>query len=187
MALPVDIAACTPYTVSMPLDLYVLVHPEHYPSNDPEAIHHDPEIVEQVIEGFDERYGQQIVDVAHQAQRSVCILDPMDVEWHLLEPALDLELVGEDATLEELQTVSRSPQGTVMEVAQGAPAALFELRQAYPGELAATVADLHPDTPGQQAVIGGFHRDDCVRRVAQALANNGWNTRICATTTMPLL
>ena len=170
-------------------DLYLLVHPERWPSNDSSAI------LDELFErggagGFDAAYGRQVLAAAAQAKHTVVLLDPSDVEIlaaYAAEGDLCAGAVAPELSLAQLQVLAGADGGEVLAVTEGAPLAAFEL--ALEGDAYAVeemVASLRPPHPGATVLLGGFARHDCVRRAKQTLNAGGWTVRLCARTVLPL-
>jgi len=169
--------------------LYLLIHPERYPTNDWSAIvdGHDEDAETALREAcnFDAAYGVQIVAATARAERSVVLLDPSDVE-SLFEDGEDL-LDGTES-LDALKDASQTPEGRdALLVGGGAPLVVFdEVLEGDPGQIKDVLAHLVPPQPGAKALLGGFARHDCVKRAAQVLRGRGWQVEICEMTTLPL-
>jgi hypothetical protein len=180
-------------------DLYLLVHPERWPSNDCSAIlggyRSDPDLFDELFAacgdgGFDAAYGWQVVMAAADAGRAVVLLDPSDTEA-LIEDAAAANLYeGSDAdvlTLTGLQTLATKNGGDALCVTEGAPLAAFSTvleGDAY--QVEELVATLTPPYAGATVLVGGFARHDCVRRAEETLQAGGWSVSLCARTVLPL-
>ena len=179
-----------------PIDLYLLVHPERWPTNDAYVICGDRQVLDDLLEiptGFDNAYGKNVLSKATQAKKSISILDPFDVEY-LIEEAESAGLVEEDTLWPEtkgvpstLLTASHEKGGEQLQATEGVPIGTFsELLEADPLGLAKAVAHLTPPRPGAKVLLGGFSRFDCVKRVATKMQKMGWDVEICAETALPL-
>ncbi len=174
-------------------DLYLLVHPEIFPSNDWKAILGElgEEALEDLPEDFDRAYGAQVCARVTQAKTSVVILDPYDIE-RLVEDAdfadLSGELDGESSARELCCELARRDGGEVLEVTQGAPLRIFSNAvQADAFNVDDAMAQFSPPRAGAELLLGGFHRKDCVQRCRLVLEANGWHVTICHMTTLPLV
>ena len=173
---------------------YLLVHPERYPSNDPDAIaeqHPDDTLAR--IGDFDAAYGRMVLAQAARADRRVAILDPMDVECLAEDAAfhdlLDGDLPAGPDGLTALAALAETPGGRAhLRVTVGVPTAGWELHEADSGRVAHTGRDALRGLPaGARVLVGGYARRDCVKRVADTLARHGYRVDVCETTTLPLL
>ena len=167
---------------------YLLVHPERYPSNDPDVI--AGELSDYVMDrtgGFDAAYGAQVAAAAGSADRRVALLDGLSWGWLVeeAEGALDIELsAGADAdTLQ--RAAERAGEGAQLTV--GVAAAGWELVGAEPFNVAERAVHALVDLPaGARVLVGGFARRDCVARAADALRHAGYRADICPMTALPL-
>jgi hypothetical protein len=165
--------------------LYLLVHPERYPTNDVSVICADGEAQELLLSlesGFDAAYGDKVMTQVGAAERAVAILDPYDIE-NLLEE----ELLGDNATVTELLEFDTHKKTDCLLVTEGVPLRSFDaLLEADPSSLKGAVAGLTPPHEGACVLLGGFARSDCVARTQEAMRALGWETEVCEETTLPL-
>lgn len=174
-------------------DCYLLIHPERWPSNEPEVIlcNAGPSEVDEFIDElggeFDSRYGTMVREQAARGARKVAILDEFEIEA-LIEEAADRDLLDDDpgqVSLDELRVACE--RCNELQLTVGAPAAGFELVQAGALEVTQAARETLRDLPaGARVLVGGFARHDCVARVAAGLKRAGLDVTICELTTLPL-
>jgi hypothetical protein len=152
---------------------YLLIHPEHYPSVDADAVTDGDDTLLAQLEAevpwgvFDDRYGEEIARVAGACQRRVAVLD-RDLLAELLEAAGQAE---------------PDPLDTALLV--GVPAAGWELIGANARDVARVLRRRFHDHRGE-IVLAGYNRWDCVARVQRTLERLGIAVTLHEAGTLPL-
>lgn len=109
-------------------------------------------------------YGEQVTAAAAGATRRIAVLDSYAVR--------DIAEAEADGEAYEL-TIGVEVEG-------------WDVVPAEPGELdiaVKTIAAAVP--PGTRITVGGFHREDCVRRVVEGLTDLGFETVVDDPSTLP--
>jgi hypothetical protein len=150
--------------------LYVLVHPERYPSNDWDSVLEkhagEPSVEAQLTSqpaGFDINYGLQVALAIHQAARSVLIIDPFDVESLVAQATNDGLLRGEqprELDVSELcEQISGQRDSRSIQVTVGVPLEAFdELIEADAFKIEQAAQTIGAPNRGGHALIGGWPR-----------------------------
>ena len=140
-----------------PSSIYILVHPEPFPTNDPLYAIGPIGVTEgdgSSLTGFDEAYWAKVHRTAAQCTHRLAILmDPTDAK----------NIVGELQGWEIIAGEKAMPESFV----RGVVRAVLALKVS-------------------KVVIGGFHRQDCVRRLAAAFQRRGIPVSLDQLGTLPL-
>jgi hypothetical protein len=147
-------------------DLYILVHPEMFVLNDPGVIHPEAEFApDALLDGFETHLTSLVRTHAAAATRRVVVDDGTLLEdWEHPDGGLDQEALT----------------GTVLGGQE------WELVAAQPHQLSDLTLAIFGLTGGETVTLSGFHRDDCVAKVADILRAGGCTVSVDEPTTLPL-
>lgn len=184
-------------------DVYVLVHPEVYPTNDPRVVHRVFRTEDEPV--WADMPGAPDDDAIFFEDADDGLYDPSAYGWHAEHGDIRHLLTGFDERIAALTaahavTAARRiliDDGAVAESSYDAdtqtwhedllPGVLgdgWEVFPAQPHELTTKVPGLLP--AGTRVLLAGFSRHDCVARVATALQADGCQVTIDEPATLPL-
>lgn len=170
-------------------DLYLLIHPERWPTNESGVIagpNLDAEVSLTAPEApdFDHAYGAEVSRVMATATRAIVVLDQYGIEGALAD--LDAD-PSED--FDDIFDRLRAGGNRGCEVICGGPRIgefhrFVEADALDIGRVVGNRVGLREDRGS--VLLGGFNRYDCIRRSAAALERLEWDVTICPTTALPL-